>query len=141
MYITINNLVGEKKVDLSYSILGFAREIAVISIFTKKLPNEIKEDLREELQLGKAKQKNKLLEMNFILNELDNTKNLEDGKLSNILFRHYVPSSEDTIHYEPRNPQYKKLKTGEIVSLNLRATDEKNDSITSFNSSLVLHVR
>ena len=141
MYITINNLVGEKKVDLSYSILGFEREIAVISIFTKKLPNEIKEDLREELQLGKAKQKEKLLEMNFILNELDNTKTLQDGKLSNILFRHYVPSSEDAIHYEPRNPQYKKLKTGEIVSLNLRATDEKNNPITSFNSSLVLHVR
>ena len=135
MYITINNLVGEKKVDLSYSILGFEREIAVISIFTKKLPEEIREDLREELQLGKAKQKNKLFEINFILNELDNTKNLEDGKLSNILFRHYVPSSE------PRNPQYKKLKTGEIFSLNLRATDVKNNPITSFNSSLVLHVR
>ena len=100
MYITINNLVGEKKVDLSYSILGFEREIAVISIFTKKLPNEIKEDLREELQLGKSKQKEKLLEMNFILNELDNTKTLQDGKLSNILFRHYVPSSEDAIHYD-----------------------------------------
>ena len=138
MYITINNLVGEKIIDLSHFILGFEREIAVVSIFTIKLPNEIKV---EELQLVKAKQKKKLLEMNFILNELDNTKNLEDGKLSNILCRHYVPSSEDTIHLEPRNPQYKKLKTGEIVSLNLRATDEKNNPITSFKTSLVLHVR
>ena len=108
MYITINNLVGEKKVDLSYPILGFEREIAVISIFTIKLSNEIKEELREESQLGKVKQKNKLLEMNFILDELDNTKNLEDGKLSNISCRHYVPSSEAMIYLEPRNPQYKK---------------------------------
>ena len=126
MYITINNLVGEKKVDLSYSVLGFEREIAVVSIFTIKLSEEITEEFTEELQLpGEARRKGKLLEMNFILNELDNTETLEDGKLSNILFRHYVPSSEDMIYLEPRNPQYKKLKTGEIVSLNLRATDEK----------------
>ena len=35
MYITINEVIGEKMIDLSYSIrnFGFSKEIAVISMF------------------------------------------------------------------------------------------------------------
>ena len=51
-----------------------------------------------------------VIEMVLSLDELDNTENLEDGRLSNILLRYHVTGSEEFMSYEPVSPQYKRLK-------------------------------
>ena len=81
--------------------------------------------------------------MIFNLNELDNTDNLEDGRPSNALLTYHVTSNEDFIRFEPKIPQYKKLKNGEFVSLTLRITDQKNNIITDDGPqvTVVFHVR
>ena len=80
--------------------------------------------------------------MIFKLDELDNTKNLEDGHPSNTLFTYYMPGSEDFMRFEPKLPQYKKLKYGNIVSLKLRITDQNNNIITNgLGTTVVLHIR
>ena len=70
--------------------------------------------------------KNKLkgiTEITLNLDELNNSDNLKDGRLSNELLTYHVTSNEDFTHFEPQSPQYKKIKNGEIVSLTLRITD------------------
>ena len=43
--------------------------------------------------------------------------------------------------FEPNIPQYKKLKNGELVSLTLRITDQKNNIITDgLQVTVVLHI-
>ena len=76
------------------------------------------------------------------LNVLDNSDNLEDGRPSNVLFTHYVTSSERYMLFEPQRPRYKALKYGEIVSLTLRITDQNNDIITDGPEvTVVLNIR
>ena len=63
--------------------------------------------------------KNKLkgiTEMTLNLDELDNTDNLEDGRLSNVLLTYHVDAHKDFTRFEPHTPQYKKLKSGEFTS-------------------------
>ena len=69
--------------------------------------------------------------MTISLDELNNSNNLKDRHPSNALFTYYMPDSEDFMHFEPRTPQYKKLKNGEIVSLTLRITDQNNNIMTN----------
>ena len=76
--------------------------------------------------------KNKLGDVTEIiisLNELDNTDNLEDGRPSSTLFMHYVIDPKDFMNFGPVTPQYKKLKNGELTSLNLQITDQAGDVI------------
>ena len=40
MYITINNVIGEKRIDLSYPIRS-SKEVAVINMFGDKVQYEI----------------------------------------------------------------------------------------------------
>ena len=48
---------------------------------------------------------------------------------------------KDFMHFEPQNPQYKKLKNGEFTSLNLRITDQSNNIITDGPQvTVVLHI-
>ena len=76
------------------------------------------------------------------LDELNNSDNLKDGKPSNALFMYYMPGSEDFTLSEPRTPQYKKLKNGEIVSLTLRITDQNNNIMTNGpGTTVALHIR
>ena len=76
------------------------------------------------------------------LRELNNSDNLEDGRPSNILFNYYVTSPEYYMHFEPHNPQYMKLKYGEIVSFTLKITDQNNNIITDGpGTTVVLHIR
>ena len=83
-----------------------------------------------------------ITEMTISLDELNNNDNLKDGKPSNTLFTYYMPGSEDFTHFEPRTPQYKKLKNGEIVSLTLRITDQNNNIMTNGpGTTIVLHIR
>ena len=51
-----------------------------------------------------------ITEVVFSLNELDNTDNLEDERLSNILLSYHVTSSEEFTSFEPVAPQYKRFK-------------------------------
>ena len=76
------------------------------------------------------------------LNELDNSDNLEDGRPSKTLFTYYVTRLEYYMHFEPRNPRYKALKYGEIVSLTLKITDQNNNIITDEpGTTVVLHIQ
>ena len=50
-----------------------------------------------------------ITEMVLSLDKLDNTDNLEDGRLSNILLRYHVTGSEEFMSFEPVTLQYKRL--------------------------------
>lgn len=183
MYITVENIVGEKTIYLSYPIqnLDGSKEIAVIEIFADNVTYEIPADLKVTLAVGEGEAEkviprrrytsrelnaflagnvtltllnqdpriiktNKLAnitELCFHLNELDNTNNLKNGKLDDDLLTYHVSSYGDVTHFEPKNPQYKKLKNGIFQSLTLKITDQ-NGNLT-FNdilgTSVVLHVR
>ena len=80
--------------------------------------------------------------MSLNLNELDNSDNLEDGRPSNALLTYHVTANEDFMRFEPRTPQYKKLKNGVFTSLTLRITDQNNNIITDgLQVTVVLHIR
>ena len=58
MYITLNNIEGEKTIDLSYSILKHKserREIAVVSLFSDNIQYEFKTPIMRELPDGGVK--------------------------------------------------------------------------------------
>ena len=180
MYITINNIKGEKRIDLSYSIRNFVsdKEITVIRMLSdnveyeilklrsvmdpisdtkKMIPNwtyasrEFISMLEGIVELNQFEiddqvtKKNKLKDITEItinLDELNNSDNLRDGRPSNELLTYHVTDDKDFTHFEPQNPQYKKLKNGEFTSLNLRITDQNNNVITDGPQvTVVLHVR
>ena len=92
-------------------------------------------------QVTKTNKLKGITEMIIYLDELDNTNNLEDGTPSNSLLMHHVTSNEDFTSFEPRIPQYKKLKNGEFTSLTLRITDQNNSIITDGPLvTVVLHI-
>ena len=83
-----------------------------------------------------------LTEMNFCLNELDNSDNLIDGQPSNHLLSFNISEYGDTTRFEPRNLMYIKLRNGIIDSLTLRITNQNGELITdSLGTNVVLHVR
>ena len=73
----------------------------------------------------------KVTKMVISLNELDNSDNLEDGRPSNSLFTYYVTGPEYSTHFKPCTPQYKKLKSSMINSLELKITDQAGNIITN----------
>ena len=180
MHITINDIKGEKRIDLSYSIQTFDsdKEIAVIRMLSDNVKYEILKlcavmdpisDAKKTIPSGtyagrelismlegiielnqfevddQVTKTNKLkgsTEITLNLNELNNSDNLKDTRPSNSLLTYYVTSNEDFTHFEPQNPQYKKLKSGEFTSLTLRITDQNNNVITDgLQVTVVLHVR
>ena len=78
-----------------------------------------------------------LTEMVISLNELDNSDNLEDGRPSSTLFTYYVIDPKDFMNFRPVTLQYKKLKNGELASLNLRITDQAGDVIAKLGTTVV----
>ena len=66
-------------------------------------------------------------EMVFSLDKLDNTDNLVEGRLSNILLRYHVTGSEEFACLEPVTPQHKRLKNEDFISLTLRIMDQKDN--------------
>ena len=179
MYITINDVKGEKTIDLSYPIHSNAgrrkeiafvsmhisnsqillhRSIEVLSVTGKKIvlnkglymDKELNSLIGKELKLQMLDSRNDIQRTNKLvngtkttisLNELDNSDNLEDGKLSKTLFTYFVTSLEYFMHFEPQSPQYKKLKNGTITSLTLAITDQNNDIITDEPEvTVVLHI-
>ena len=79
-----------------------------------------------------------VMKMAISLDELDNSNNLEDGRPSNDLFMYYVTSPEYSTHFEPRTPQYKKLKSGMITSLTLKIMDQAGNVITNGSGTTVV---
>ena len=83
-----------------------------------------------------------ITEITLDLDELDNSNNLKDGRLSNSLLTYYMTDNKDLTQFEQQNPQYKKLKNGEFTSLNLRMMDQNNNIITDGPQvTVVLHIR
>ena len=151
MYITINNIKGEKRIDLSYSIHS-DKEIAVIRMLSDNVQYEILKlrsvmdpisDTKKMIPKGayasrqllsmlegiielnqfeiddEVTKTNKLkgiTEMIINLDELNNSVNLKDGRPSNELLTYYLTDDKDFTHFEPQNPQYKKLKNGSSTS-------------------------
>ena len=186
MYITINNIKGEKRIDLSYSIkiltqpLGqgeASKEITVIRMLSDNVKYEILKlrsvmdpisDVKKLIpsgtyasrelismlegivelnqfevddQVTKTNKLKGITEITLNLDELNNSNNLKDGTPSNSLLTYYVTSNEDFMHFEPQNPQYKKLKNREFTSLTLRITDQNNNIITDGPQvTVVLHI-
>ena len=180
MYIMINNIKGEKRIDLSYSIQNFdsGKEIAVIRMLsdnvqyqilklravmypnsdTKKLiPSgtyagrqllSIVEGIVElnqfevDDQVTKTNKLKGIMEMIINLDELNNGVNFKDGRPSNELLTYHVTDDKNLTHFEPQNPQYRKLKNGEFTSLTIRVTDQNNNAITDGPQvTVVLHIR
>ena len=150
MYITVTDNVGEKRIDLAYPIRG--KEVVIISMFSDNIQYQIRESLNillimnEEMLLKgkfmgrelsmfvpldtnenvvKMDRLAQVMEVAFSLNELDNTDNLEDGNLSNVLLRHHVTDNGEFMSFEPVTPQYKGLKNWELNSLTLKIMDQR----------------
>ena len=77
MYITINDIIGEKTIDLIYSIQNFdstagwgeaSKEIAVISMLTKNTQHEMTKPLKLKLVDGSEKE---VLSMTYMSRELN----------------------------------------------------------------------
>ena len=180
MYITINNIKGESRVDLSYSIQNFDsdKEIAVIRMLSDNVKYEIQKvrsvmdpfsdtkmmvpngtyasrelismlegiielnQFKTDDQVTKTNKLKGITEITLNLDELNNSVNLKNGRPSNELLTYHVDAHEDFTRFEPQTPQYKKLKSEEFTSLNLRITDQNNNIITDGPQvTVVLHVR
>ena len=82
-----------------------------------------------------------ITEIIITLDELNNSVNLKDGRPSNELLTYHMTDDKDFTHFEPQNPQYKKLKNGELTSLTPRITDQNNNVITDGPQvTVVLHI-
>ena len=93
-------------------------------------------------QVTKTNKLKGITEMILNLDELDSSDNLEDGRPSNSLLTYHVTSNEDFTSFEPRTPQYKKLRHGEFTSLTMRITDQAGNVITNCPQvTVVLYIR
>ena len=122
MYITINDIIGEKRIDLSYPIHP-RKEIIVVSMLSDNVQNWLQGSIEVLLKTGKKivlnkgvytdKELNTLIgtelrlqmidfredelrtnKLAISLNKLDNSDNLEDGRSRNTLFTYYVTGPE-----------------------------------------------
>ena len=133
MYKTINDIKGEKRIDLSYSI-DPDKEIAVIIMLSNniqykvlKLCSVMDSDSKKlipsgtyasrellsmlegmvelnQFEVDNQDTKTSITEITLNLDELNNSDNLKDGRPSNSLLTYYVTSNEDSMHFEPQNP-------------------------------------
>ena len=77
MYITINDIIGSKTIDLSYPIKGrespegtCSAEVTVVSMFTNNVQYWLKGHLKVQLKSGEEIMLNKAVYMDKELNEL-----------------------------------------------------------------------
>ena len=92
-------------------------------------------------QVAKTNKLKGITEMIINSDELNNSINLKDGRPSYELLVYHMTDDEDFMHFEPKTPQYRKLKNGEFTSLNLRITDQNNNVITDGPQvTVVLHI-
>ena len=59
MYVTVTDIVGEKRIDLSYSIKNFhsSKEIAVVGLFSDNIQYEFTQNLELELNSRNTRMK------------------------------------------------------------------------------------
>ena len=84
-----------------------------------------------------------ITEMALSLDKLNNTDNLEDERLSNILLRYHVTDCEVFMSFKPVTPQYKRLENRDFSSLILRIMDQMDNGITDGPgiTTIVLNIR
>ena len=78
--------------------------------------------------------KNKLAgirEFVISLDKLNNTNNLENGRLCSAFLRYYVTDSEEFPNFEPVTSWYKRLKNWELNFRTLKIIDQKGNTITN----------
>ena len=68
MYITINNVIGTKRIDLSYPIQG--KEVAVVIMFSNNVQYWLKEPMKILLKMGKEMELKKEVYMDKELNAM-----------------------------------------------------------------------
>ena len=171
MYITINDIKGEARIDLSYPILS-GREVAVISMFSDNVQCWLKGPMKvllktgKEIMLTKAVYTNK--ELNAILglrlksqmvshDDVSRTNKLE--KVTKMVISLNELDNSDNLEdeqpsntlftnpeyftrFKPVTLQYKKLKSGMINSLPLKITDQAGNIITNGpGMTVVLHIK
>ena len=103
---------GEKMIDLSMEVLSFTAKKIVLNkgVYTdKELNSLIGMELKSQMldsgnDILRTNKFEGITKMVISLNELDNSNNLEDGRPSNVLFTHYVTSSERYMLFEPQTP-------------------------------------
>ena len=80
----------------------------------------------------------------FKINKLSTTYNILNGKPCDVLYTDYLNkdvSFEDTVYFEPKNVQYKKLVNGTIDQLKVSLIDrDGNEILSNFKISIVLHI-
>ena len=165
MSYSIQNFDSDKEIavirmlsnNVKYEILKVRAVMDPISDTKKMIPNgtyasrELISMLEGIIELNKFEIDDQVTKTNKLkgitkitlnLDELSNSDNLKDGRPSNELLTYHVDAHEDFTRFEPQTPQYKKLKSGEFTSLNLRITDQNNNVITDGPQvTVVLHVR
>ena len=76
------------------------------------------------------------------LDKLNNTDNLEDRRLNNVLLKNHVTGSEEFTSFEKVAPQYTRLEKGKFTLLTLRIMEQKDNGITDGQGmTTVLHIR
>ena len=142
--------------NVQYHILELREVIDTVSGIKKMIPSgtyagrellsmlerivEVKEFEFDD-QVIKANKLKRITEMIINLDELNNSDNLKDGRLSNQLLTYHVTDDKDFTHFESQTPQYRKLKNERLNSLTLRITDQNNNVITyGPQVTLVLHI-
>ena len=93
-------------------------------------------------QVTKTNKLKGITEITLNLDELNNSDNLKDGRPSNELLTYHMTDDKDFMLFELQTPQYRKLRNGELNSLNLRIADQNNNVITDGPQvTVVLHIR
>ena len=115
MYITINDIIGEKRIDLSYPIKG--KDVAVVSMLSDNVQYWLQGHLKVQLKSGKEIMLNKGVYMDKELNTLIGTE----------LRVQMVDSREDVL----RTNEFEKV-TKIVISLNkLDNSDNLEDGLPS----------
>ena len=160
MYVTINDIKGEKTIDLSYPIhsLNTIKEITVIIMLsdnirynilqlrsvmdpisdTKKMipgatyaGRELLSMLEGMVELNKFLVDDHITKTNKLKGITEMILNLDElDNTDNLEDGRPVTSNEDFTSFEPQTPQYKKLRHEEFTSLTLRITDQAGNIIT-----------
>ena len=129
MYITINDVIGEKTIDLSYPIhqtAGQGKEIAVVSMFSNNVlywlqgPIEVLLKTGKKLVLNKGvytdKELNSLIGMNLKLRMDDREDVLRTSKLEKVkkmaISLNELDNSDNLEDGKPRNTLFRYYVTG-----------------------------
>ena len=109
----------------------------------KKIGFPFTEPILSDKNIQRQNKMLSLTEMNFTLNEINNTETIINENVSNTLYTYHITNWTDEVtFFEPKNPQYKKMKNGVISSITLTIKDQSNNIIKDeLGTTVLLHVR